>query len=196
VVLTRLGFATGLATLPVVRTATLPVRNASCCRRPLHWGQGARALICGNVYPAGNQETDLPDDLQAPQNPAGGVGDARERVLAPVGEPPLSSTFGTYKTVKARLWPWLEQFFRRKSLTPSKLFPPRSEAVDRGREVEYLDVKFRRGLVFKAHRLLCHSTLGSRVIKKVEYLAGGVGDARQRVLVPVSHLAQGSGFRV
>ena len=27
-------------------------------------------------------------------------------------------------------------------------------------------VRFRRGLVFKAHRLLYHSTLGSRVIKK------------------------------
>jgi len=35
--------------------------------------------------------------------------------------------------------------------------------------------RFRKGLVFKAHRLVCHSTLGWRVInkKKVEDLEGG-----------------------
>ena len=50
--------------------------------------------------------------------------------------------------------------------------------VEGGRSrVEGQSVKrFRGGLVFKAHRLLYHSTLGSRVIKKnkqVEGLPGG-----------------------
>ena len=40
----------------------------------------------------------------------------------------------------------------------------------------YLPVKrFRGGLVFKDHRLVCHSTLGSRVTKKKKYLAEGAG---------------------
>ena len=40
--------------------------------------------------------------------------------------------------------------------------------------------RFRGGLVFKAHRLLYHSTLGSRVIKKKKdlghFVDGDVGD--------------------
>ena len=52
--------------------------------------------------------------------------------------------------------------------------------------------RFRGGLVFKAHRWLYHSTLGSRVIKKKE---------KKRQLsplrrVPFSGTVQGSGFRV
>ena len=43
-------------------------------------------------------------------------------------------------------------------------------AVDERLGVEHLREqnveRFREGLVFKAHRLLYHSTLGSRVIKK------------------------------
>ena len=30
--------------------------------------------------------------------------------------------YGTCKTVKARLWPWLEPFFRRRSLKPCMVF--------------------------------------------------------------------------
>ena len=49
--------------------------------------------------------------------------------------------------------------FRPKSLKPSKLFRLRSEAA--------VNVKrFRGGLVFKAHILLYHSTLGLSVTKK------------------------------
>ena len=69
--------------------------------------------------------------------------------------------------------------FRQKSLKPFKLFPLRSDAgVDRARPeplerqepVQHLlcGLRLREtgGLVFKAHRWLYHSTLGSRVIKK------------------------------
>ena len=35
--------------------------------------------------------------------------------------------------------------------------------------------RFRGGLVFKAHRFVYHSTLGSRVIKKKKKDRGGVG---------------------
>ena len=41
------------------------------------------------------------------------------------------------------------------------------EAVDERLQLLYRNVqRFRGGLVFKAHRLVYHSTLGSRVIKK------------------------------
>ena len=46
--------------------------------------------------------------------------------------------------------------------------------------------RFRGGLVFKAHRLLYHSTLGSRVIKKRKDLV--VEDERGEVPSRVSHL--------
>ena len=49
-------------------------------------------------------------------------------------------------------------------------------------------VRFRGGLVFKAHRLLYHSTLGSRVIKKKKKRREGSGWGRCRV--------KGLGFRV
>jgi len=42
-----------------------------------------------------------------------------------------------------------------------------ASAVDRsGSTVDFDHMRFRGGLVFKAHRLLYHSTLGLRVIKK------------------------------
>ena len=40
--------------------------------------------------------------------------------------------------------------------------------------------RFRDGLVFKAHRLLYHSTLGLRVIKKKKYLAGALKQPHAR----------------
>ena len=48
------------------------------------------------------------------------------------GEPGASSRpapeLGTFKTVKARFWPWLEPFSVRNSSEPFVLFPLRSEA--------------------------------------------------------------------
>jgi len=44
---------------------------------------------------------------------------------------PLSRKCGTYKTAKARFWPWLEPFFRQKSAKWCKLFLPRSGAESR-----------------------------------------------------------------
>ena len=46
---------------------------------------------------------------------------------------PLSSEFGTNKTVKARFWPCLEPCSVRTSLKPSKVFPLRSEATHHAR---------------------------------------------------------------
>ena len=64
--------------------------------------------------------------------------------------------------------------------------------------------RFRGGLVFKAHRLLYHSTLGSRVIKKkkqVDRVAvacrGDVGAAKvENRAVVALHLVLCSGFEV
>jgi len=67
---------------------------------------------------------------------------------------PLPSEYGTCKTVKARFWTWLSG----KRYNTFKLFLLRSEA-------DLLE-RFRGGLVFKAHRLVYHSTLGLRVITK------------------------------
>ena len=51
--------------------------------------------------------------------------------------------------------------------------------------------RFRGGLVFKAHRLLCHSTLGLRVIKKKGWGFGSAGFGDWGFGVGVS----GVGFR-
>ena len=67
---------------------------------------------------------------------------------------PLSST---NKTVKSRLWPWREPFFRHTTYTLL-----RCSLLARQRRV-------------KAHRLLYHSTLGLRVIKKKEVTIEGGG---------------------
>jgi len=48
--------------------------------------------------------------------------------------------------------------------------------------------RFRGGLVFKAHRLVYHSTLDLRVIKKKKYL-GQEGDGDEKELVLGSVLA-------
>jgi len=45
---------------------------------------------------------------------------------------PLSSEHGTYEAVTARFWPWLEPFFRCKSLKRFMLFPSRSPAGPAG----------------------------------------------------------------
>ena len=41
---------------------------------------------------------------------------------------PLWSELETYKSRKARFWPWLEPFFSQKSSNPIELFPARSPA--------------------------------------------------------------------
>ena len=55
---------------------------------------------------------------------------------------PLSSEYGTYKTVKAGFWPWLEPFSRRKSLQPLNVFPHRSVAVIETVETQVCEKKF------------------------------------------------------
>ena len=60
---------------------------------------------------------------------------------------PLPIEFGTMKPVKARSWPWLS------GKSPYNVFRNPNAAIQ-GK------------LVFKAHRLMHHSTLGSRAIKK------------------------------
>jgi hypothetical protein len=61
---------------------------------------------------------------------------------------------GTCETAKAIIWPWRQHRTRR--LPPPREYDLRISTSQR----------FRGGLVFKAHRLLYHRTLGSRVIKK------------------------------
>ena len=78
----------------------------------------------------------------------------REGLEGAVQRRRVSRELGTYKTVEARFGPWL----REKSSQPLELFP----SSDEGRApCEGLE-----GLVFKAHRLVYHSTLGLRVIKE------------------------------
>ena len=83
---------------------------------------------------------------------------------------PLSSEYGTHKTVKARFWPWLSG----KSLMPFELFPLRSAVVpvrghDRGLCVDLCRTVqwFRGGLVCEAHRLVYHPEM---VMKSVPNL--------------------------
>jgi len=47
------------------------------------------------------------------------------------------------------------------------------------REIRMSDSRFRGGLVFKAHRLVYHSTLGSRVIKETKKIQAGGHPARR-----------------
>jgi len=56
----------------------------------------------------------------------------------------------------------LQSISRCKSTFDERVALHRADTVIRHRNVK----RFRRGLVFKAHRWLHHSTLGSRVIKK------------------------------
>ena len=67
-----------------------------------------------------------------------------------------------------------------------------------GIEVQWVGVGGHRGgLVFKAHRLVYHSTLGSRVIKKVpgheglDGLEGNEAHSRPGTLQPRAHLPRG-----
>jgi len=55
--------------------------------------------------------------------------------------------------------------------------------------------RFRGGLVFKAHRLLYHSTLGLRVIKKKKRRKGG-GETRRVMVKGFRFRFGGLGFRV
>jgi len=69
-----------------------------------------------------------------------------------------------------------------------------------GEQLLYRNVqRFRGGLVFKAHRLLYHSTLGLRVIKKKKNLESGVGvhhlPAKNRINV-ISRLETGANAKV
>ena len=58
--------------------------------------------------------------------------------------------------------------------------------------------RFRGGLVFKAHRLLSHSTLGLGEIKKKKVADLPVDERKIHVVfwIPVVHLLEGFGFRV
>ena len=52
--------------------------------------------------------------------------------------------------------------------------------------------RFRRGLVFKAHRLLYHSTLGWRVIKKKKTRATRPSDVRRGLLARMGGVYRGT----
>ena len=109
---------------------------------------------------------------------------------------------GTTKADNAIFWPWLEPFLRGKSMKPFTMSPSRSTAAtpilssslqSPGSRVSILEQLFRRnvkgfrgGLVFKAHRLLYHSTLCSETIqnKKGRNRLSGAGRDTSREVVP------------
>ena len=103
-----------------------------------------------------------------------------------------TNEYGTCKVVKARFWPW----FSNKRFT---LFLLRSAAA---RLLRSNLKRFRGGLVFKIHRLVYHSTLGSRVIQKrrsdLDVFGEGLQDAErvgpERVRVGPNLLLGGPGF--
>ena len=65
---------------------------------------------------------------------------------------PLSSEYGTHKTVKARFWLWLEPFFRQRSLNHFKLFPSRSAAEGCGVHSGRGHILFQQGhILFDVH---------------------------------------------
>ena len=57
---------------------------------------------------------------------------------------------------------------------PLLLRPVRQDRFLRGVEIRRSVKRFPRGLIFKAHRLLYHSTLGLREVKKVEIQGPGL----------------------
>ena len=65
-----------------------------------------------------------------------------------------------YRKAKARIWPWLSYMCHIRSIAASVQFSIQQQLLSRNVK------QFRGGLAFKAHRLLYHSTLGLRVIKK------------------------------
>ena len=79
---------------------------------------------------------------------------------------PVSSEYGTYKTVKARFWSWLAGKSPQNVLSCS-LFARKRYLVPRRARI-------------KAHIPLYHSTLGLRIIKKKKMCRGGTSGAEGR----------------
>jgi len=75
----------------------------------------------------------------------------------------MPSEYGTCRTVKVRIWPWLSGENPQNILSCSLFARQRTCSKLLYRKVQW----FRGGLVVKAHIILHHSFLGSRVIKKI-----------------------------
>ena len=103
------------------------------------------------------------------------------RCLGVGGCYPLSSECGTYKTVKALA-------IMQTSFNSFELFPLRSETA---RAMSAASARYLRRLVFKAHRLLYHSTLGSIVIKKEKKILEQSNAREREQLVSALEATQG-----
>jgi len=63
--------------------------------------------------------------------------------------------------------------FKGESTIENQAFGPSVRVGGREKQIHRNVQRFRGGLVFKAHRLVCHSTLGLRVIRKKKKLVVG-----------------------